>query len=113
MFVSLYKDTNLQLQTKLDSLILEIDKFTNDINMLHTELQDKDNIIGILHFKYGKEFPNVNIYKPITTDLIEEPHVYEPITESTEQVFTTNSIEKELNGIKISSNRGIKISKRS
>lgn len=116
---SLYKDTNFQLQTKLDSFILEFDKFNNDINRLHLQLQEKDNIIGILHFKYGKEFPNVNIStnitkEPIEENRIQEEHIQEEHIqeEYIEPIYTINSIEKEFKGIKISSNRGLKISKR-
>ena len=42
------------------SFVLQFDKFSKDINKLNLQLQEKDNIIGILHFKYSKEFPIID-----------------------------------------------------
>lgn len=114
---SLYKDTNLQLQTELDSINLEIDKLKKQILDQNTQLQEKDNIIGILHFKYSKEFNIVDITtENVENVIIENSEPYtEPITTehvTTEPVTSIKSIEKELKGIKISSNRGLKLSKR-
>lgn len=96
---SLYIDTNLQLQIELDSINLEMDKLKKEIIYQNTQLQEKDNIIGILHFKYSKEYPNIDI-------TIESTEISEP----TETIFTEhiNSIENVPKG----TYRGIKISKR-
>ena len=91
--------------------------FYNLTNFLKIQLQEKDNIIGILHFKYGKEFPNINItIEDTSQESLQDPSQdpsQEPLQEQdTSQISTTNSIEKGFKGIKISSNRGLKMSKR-
>jgi hypothetical protein len=117
---SLYKDTNLQLQTELDSINLEMDKLKKEILLQNTKLQEKDNIIGVLHFKYSKEFNVIDITdtEPTKINSLEnekfttEINTEIPTDITTEITEPIKSIEKELKGIKISSNRGLKLSKR-
>ena len=114
---SLYKDTNLKLQTDLDSINLEINKIQNHNytiqSQLQSQLQLKDNIIGILHFKYGKEYkiditpeinniditPEINNIDITTTINSKKNTMIIP----TKNIQPIKTIEKVLKGIKISS----------
>lgn len=122
---SLYKDTNLQLQTELDSINLQIDKLQKEILDKNTQLQEKDNIIGLLHFKYSKEFnyvdisnePKLQINQEINSqEFNSQENISQEINSqeinSTENLEPIKSIEKSFKGIKMSSNRGLKIFKR-
>lgn len=103
---SLYKDNNLQLQTELDSINLEINKLKQTILDQNTQLQEKDKIIGILHFKYSKEFDFINVEPTIEPSVIENVETF--TIENVEPIEPVKSIGKTFKGIKMSSNRGLK-----
>ena len=107
---SLYKDTNLQLQTELDSINLEIDKLKGEILLQKTQLQEKDNIIGTLHFKYSKEFNVISITtdKPSTIENVKLVSTQNLEPSTIENLEPVKSIGKAFKGIKMSSNRGLK-----